>query len=417
MINGKTQLMVFFVLFIIALAGVSCGDDDDDTSASDDDDTSPGGADDDDTSDDDDNDTIPDDDDTGTDDDDDDATPVYTWSVETVDNAGDVGSYTSLALDDEGRTHVSYYDATNTALKYAVRDQKGWTIETVDDNGEIGEYSSLALDDAGNVTIAYRDTADNGYLKVATNASGAWTNERVATAAGNFISLAVDSTGAAHISHADAVFAQLLYTTDASGAWATTTIEMLGADWSLISNTSIALDGGDHPHIGYHPIYQGSNNDNQMRYAANLTGTWTILTIASEASAEISSGSLAVDGIGNVHLCYYYHGWGQYSSALTYATNLGGTWAATPVEWAGHVGTDSDLYADEAAVPHISYYSMTEGALKYAVMFNGSWFYTVVDSGNVGGFTSLVVEGGNEVRISYQDLGNLDLKYAVGQME
>ncbi|MCD6119511.1 hypothetical protein J7K50_06685 [bacterium] len=42
-----------------------------------------------------------------------------TWHIETVDSDGNVGKYTSIALDSGGYPHISYWDETNNALKYA----------------------------------------------------------------------------------------------------------------------------------------------------------------------------------------------------------------------------------------------------------------------------------------------------------
>ena len=68
------------------------------------------------------------------------------WKIETVDSAGYVGYYTSLALDSSDYPHISYYDSTNRDLKYAYWDGAAWQVETVDSDGDVGYNTSLALD-------------------------------------------------------------------------------------------------------------------------------------------------------------------------------------------------------------------------------------------------------------------------------
>ncbi len=95
-----------------------------------------------------------------------------TWHIETVDSAGYVGEYTSLALDAEGRPHISYclQDPAHwwacDDLKYTHFDGTSWQIETVDNGEGVGGYTSLALDAEGRPHISYYDET-NGDLKYA----------------------------------------------------------------------------------------------------------------------------------------------------------------------------------------------------------------------------------------------------------
>jgi hypothetical protein len=87
-----------------------------------------------------------------------------------VDSTGDVGVFTSLAVDAAGGVYVSYM-AFNGDVKLAYKPNGGsWTLSVVDSVGAIGTGdgggTSIAVGPAGEVHIAYYDFA-HGDLKVA----------------------------------------------------------------------------------------------------------------------------------------------------------------------------------------------------------------------------------------------------------
>src|SRR5438874_1500046 len=94
--------------------------------------------------------------------------PARASTITTVDSAGDVGYYTSIAILN-GLPVISYYDNTNGDLKVvACGDEtcnNGDTITTVDSGGDVGYYTSIATLNGAPV-ISYTD-GTNGDLKVA----------------------------------------------------------------------------------------------------------------------------------------------------------------------------------------------------------------------------------------------------------
>ena len=90
-----------------------------------------------------------------------DATCSSSTTIRTIDSIDGVGEFTSLALTTAGCPVISYHDGTNDDLKLAVcadaTCSSGATIRTIDSAGDVGQYTSLALTAAGFPVISYHD--------------------------------------------------------------------------------------------------------------------------------------------------------------------------------------------------------------------------------------------------------------------
>jgi hypothetical protein len=64
-------------------------------------------------------------------------------------------------MDTNDNPHISYFDASDVDLKYATFNGSTWQIETVDSAGGVGRYTSIALDAKGHPRIAYLNFTDH----------------------------------------------------------------------------------------------------------------------------------------------------------------------------------------------------------------------------------------------------------------
>jgi len=123
--------------------------------------------------------------------------------------------------------------------------------------------------------------------------------------------------------------------------------------------------------------------------------------------------SLALDSQGDPHISYYDLGNGD----LRYAKRTGGVWSFETVDAGGNVGSYTSIAIDAQGNPHISYYDETNLDLKYATkdLASNVWTIQTVDGGGgiaVGLYTSIAIDAQGLAHISYYDQTNGNLKYA-----
>jgi hypothetical protein len=343
------------------------------------------------------------------------------WELETVDAPGIVGQHTSIAIDPASNTlHVSYYDTTNGDLKYA-RQKPGtaaWTLETVDGGGiagpNVGQFSSIALKSSGRPCISYYDLT-NGDLRLACKSpAGAWDIEVVDFVGnvGQFTSLKVDAGDRPHISYFDVTNTDLKYAVKPAG-WL---IEVADASGDVGRHSSIGLQPDAMACISYFDATPTISAFN-LKFACRLGGgSWDVHIVDTPGDVGRFT-SLAMDGGRPPSISYYdaTNGNLKFAKWVGGAINCGGRagWMCETVDGAGaDVGQFTSLKVDANNVAHISYFDVTNADLKYAMRPAG-WIVETVDAlGNVGQFTSLALSSNLDIHITYFDIANGNLKHA-----
>lgn len=275
---------------------------------------------------------------------------IYVFSSS---SGSSVGTYASLT-DFDSKPAISYYDATNSSLKVAIKNAGVWRLETVDVSGDVGQHTSIAVIN-GNLAVAYYDVT-NTSLKYAEFDSGLDT----------WLLTEVDNT-------AD-----------------------VGQYASLIE-----VDG--EPGIAYYDATSGN-----LKYAQldNGTNIWDIVTVDSTNDVGLYASLAVVNG--EPAIAYF----DETNNRLLYAEFDGASWTGgevvhDPADDVGRYCSLSNVNGD----PYIAYQNTTMGELLRAFRDGGgTWSTFVLDDGShvsVGQFTSSVVVD-NVVSTTYYDATNFD---------
>jgi hypothetical protein len=280
------------------------------------------------------------------------------WQITTVDSVGNVGEWTSIALDPDDNPHISYYDESNTAPKYAHFSSGAWSTERVDDSGW---STSIAIDTAGIPYISYLYFTGNEYLRMAYKSGASWNiAELDGPNAGWSSSVKLDNSGHPRMSYVDSTNVSIRYAAYNGSTWTTELVDTAGNTGSS-NQSSLALDTENNPHISY---YDRDRKD--LRYAWKEQGVWTTEIVDSAGIAGRGS-SIAVDAAGNIHIAY------KGSGDLKYAFYDGVTWSTEVVDRS--LDTWVSLALDAEGNPHISYsdYDDDGYVLRYAYNNGTDW--------------------------------------------
>ncbi len=312
----------------------------------------------------------------------------------------DVGRWTSLVYTN-GTFIISYYDATNTALKLAVGGPGSWSIHTVDDTGDSGRYSSMVLTSDGMPAIAYlriRESPDSPGQIVS--------SVMVAT------SMAAIPTGPTDWTISEVTSGPMVCRPELCES----------APNCLESGRCVmAASGCSETCASGTVCYEGSCQATvPFGYVEDMPPAYGLYT------------SLAVNPMGGLALVYY-----DRTSGNVFGVRYdAGAWGtpflidgyAVMDPFIGDSGQGANLTVDASGNMHVAYIDGAEETLRYAVVAAGATTATteMVDDGStdgtarfsdgrhiVGDDASIVVLEDGTVRIAYQDATAQDAVLAV----
>jgi hypothetical protein len=341
-------------------------------------------------------------------------------SIASPDTTGDVGKFTSMALDASGFPVIAYADVTTPGLKIVhcgnANCTSGNSIAAPDaDVSWRARNVSLKIDSSGNPAVAYRSA--DGNLKVlrcgnANCTSGNTITAITITGADLYtVALVLNSSGFPVMAYMSGVTQVLNILTCGNAACSSgNTTATPDGTVNTGSFADIKLDSSGFPVVSYRAVPSGSTL--KLLHCGNATCTSgnSINTLDTTSDTAYWT-SLVLDSSGFPVISYKYTSGGDLKIARCSDANCAGVTITTPDTT--DAGSYTSIALNSSGFPVVAYYA--ESKLKVlrcgnANCTSGNNISVADGTADVGAYTAMVLDSAGFPVVSYQDVTNLNLK-------